>query len=322
MNTLGNERLRALLRYPSLTELSSRDAVIETGRVLVRTLYLVLPFLAYLFLKEFQTPLVQQNFEPLWPLWWSYAFPIPDDTLVNIVRLGFVISALTGLLFYKKWWSRVIVFIGIWQAQALASSFFLISHQWYVWLYVSFAFIFLPDAIWTERPDAETRRSFLLIIWWGQAIVMLMYSMAGMWKVVAGIDQTIHGMISGFSPHALSYQVASWVPQLQNEALFAPFVIAHPFLVWPAYLLVQYVQVFAVWTLIRPSLQRVWAFELTLFHIGTCLVMGIYFDPFIAILLILFFNSPFTQTPVSLRDVLYDLPLIGYGLRRLNVASQ
>lgn len=288
------------------------------GKTLVRILYLFLPFLAYLFLKDFPTPFTRQNFQPLWPLWWAHALSLDVDTLVNIVRFGFLASALTGLLLYKKWWGRAIVFLGIWQAQALASSFSHISHQWYLWLYVSLIFVLLPDTIWTGTRDTEKRRIFLLVIWWGQALVMLVYTMAGTWKVVAAIDQLLQGEIGGFSSYGLPYQVANWLPQLQNEAVLAPFVITHPLIVWPAYLLVQYMQLFALWTMIRPSLQKIWAFELVLFHIGTCLIMGIYFDPFIPIILILFFNSPFTLTSISFADTLYDLPLIGLVLKWLS----
>jgi hypothetical protein len=62
--------------------------------------------------------------------------------------------------------------------------------------------------------------------------------------------------------------------------------------------------------MVRPSLQKIWAFELILFHIGTTLTMGVSFTPFVLLLGLLFFNSPFGRN-TTIKEMLFDVPIFG-----------
>lgn len=134
--------------------------------------------------------------------------------------------------------------------------------------------------------------------------------MAGLGKVFAGFHQMMLGEINSFSVSAFAYQVADWLPKNQQEAFFGPFIIEHLFIGWVLYLISIYFQTFALWVMVRPSLQKIWAFELILFHIGTTLAMGVSFTPFILLLALLFFNSPFGRE-ATIKDMFFDLPLVG-----------
>ena len=304
------QRIKNLLRYPSLTVLSQDMTVMERAQTLVKYYYLVIPFLAFLFGEQWAIPLTEQNFSPLWPLAWAHYFSLNIDTTIVVIRLFFLAASLLCVSLYRYRIMRIFLFLAIWQAHAFMSSFGTLNHQWYPWVYTSFILIFLPD-IQNAVGGVAKKREYLLVIWWAQASLMLIYTMAGFWKFEVALQQFFWGQINGFSEHAFAYQIANWLPQLQHEALFGPFIITHPAVGWPFYVASHFFQLFALWTMIRPSLQKVWAYELVLFHIGVYLTMGIDFSPFILLLLVLFFNSPFTPPNRTLRTIIFDLPVIG-----------
>lgn len=302
--------IRNWLRYPSLTELSQNISVVRKAETLVKVFYVFFPIIAYNFFRNWPVPLTRENFEPIWPLFWSDALSLEGDVTVNIVRSVFLIASLLGLALYRYRLVRALIFLGVWQAHALSSSFGSFTHELYPWVFVSLIFIFLPtqsgeDAAW------ESNRRLLLMIWSAQAFLMLLYTMAGIWKFEAAFVQYLAGQIHGFSIEGFAYQVADWVPKLQREAVLAPYIIAYPLIAWPFYVISHFFQLFAFWTMIRPSLQKVWALELVLFHIGTFMVMGIEFDAFFLIVLALLFFSPFTPERVSMRQIFFDFPILG-----------
>ncbi len=300
--------IRALLQYPSLTQNAEDSSVRARAETLVRMFYILMPFMAFLFFTTHPTPYVQ-NFLALWPLFWADVLSLHVDAIGIAVRAFFLASALVGLALYRHRFARLLVFIGIWQAHAFISSFGEPNHQWYPWVIVALIFVFLPDR------DAEYRGT-LLVVWWAQAYLALSYTMAGVWKVLIALQQFVLGEIHGFSIVAFSYQVADWLPRIQNEALLGPYIIEHPFIAWPFYVLSHLFQLFTFWILFRPSLQRVWAFELIVFHMATYLTMGILFVPLIPLILLLFYMSPFIPAAVSARQIFFDLPIIGQIAKR------
>lgn len=318
--------IRRFLRYPSITALSKVPSVMAKAETLVMVFYAVLPFVAHLYFRSWALPLTRENLDPLWPLVWTHIFSLSDEVVVNIVRGAFLVTSIIGLALYRHRFARVVAFIGVWQAHALASSFGSPVHDLYPWVYSSFILIFLPGMRSASHADERNRR-YLLVIWWAQAMLMLLYSMAGLWKFHAALMQWMAGEVHGFAPLAFAYQVADWLPKLQQEAPLAPFIIAHAYIVWPFYVGSHFFQLFAFWTMIRPSLQKIWAIELILFHIGTYLVMGIEFDPFILIVIALLVFSPFVPDRVTFKQIFFDLPVIGqaaewYAKRRISVSRR
>jgi hypothetical protein len=309
--------LTSALQRISLTELSQNLSVITRGKVLVRVYYAILLYSSFIFLTEWSTATLPplDSFVPLWPLWWGHALGLSTVAVAQCVRIFFVGATFVGVLWYDRWYARLFVFAGIWQVHALASSFGIVSHPWYGWMFTSLIFVLLPDSIWRNEPAHETRRTFLLVIWWAQAYIMLTYTLSGIWKLLVGLQQTAAGEVSGFAPMGLAYQIADWLPKIQGEAIFGPFIITHPYIGWAMYLVVQYMQIFAIYTMIRPSLQKLWCIELVLFHFGTFLLMGITFSPFIPLLLALFFFSPFIPEAVSWRQIAFELPIVGQLLQ-------
>lgn len=316
--TLGDRArtiLRATLGYPSIGEQTAREGPFGKARDIVRYFYYHLVFLAVFFLPSWDNFLTRANFSPLWPIAWAKYTSFP--TVVTIVGFAFLTGALLGAFFYWHRIGRFLAFVGILQFHALESSFGQPSHQWYPWLYLSFLFLFLPDA-WGELDrSVEKRKKFLLIFWGAQALFLLTYSMSGIGKLWSAIVQLAHGQPNAFSPNAFALQIADWLTQMQATTLLGSFIIAHPLVGWPFYLAMLYLLLFAVLAAFRPAIQKLWAFGLILFHIGTYLTMRIYFFPPVILLLLLFFDSPFRSPGTTWRDILANLPFVGWAIERL-----
>lgn len=298
---------RTYIRPLSISALAHDADALARARVLISYYYYVLPLLAFSFL---QTSFAgRTNFEPFWPLWWAESFEF--TIVVNGIKLGFISATLLAVLFHRHLLVRLVVFLAIWQVHALESSFGNINHQWYGWLYTSFVFVLLPIGWHRASIAFERARTFLLVVWCAQALVMLTYTLAGMHKWIAVVTQYMAGEIHGLHPYAFAYQSADMVLRLQTEAILAPLVIMHPEWWWPFYVGFYLIQVTALWVMIRPSLQRTWAFLLIMFHFGTMLTMGITFSQSILLLLVLFFHTPFHQPYRSVRECMLDLPMLG-----------
>lgn len=301
--------IRKFLKGPSLTSFAKRASNMRTAKVLIKYYYLVVPYAAFLYATN--TIANRENFDPLWPLVWTQWLSIPYIDVVLFLKVGFIAAGLLGVFFYKKRWVRVLIFLAIWQIHALESSFSFINHQWYLWLYTSCIFIFLPD-IWNRIASIEENRKFLLAIWTAQAIGLLTYTMAGLWKFIFAFHQWSIGEVHGLAVSAFSYQVANWVPRLQAEAVLAPYIIAYPEISWPFYVTLHFIQIFAIWAMVRTSLQKIWGVLLFTFHVATLLTMGISFHPLAILIIVLYLNTPFTPDDMSVRRIIRDLPILGY----------
>lgn len=299
--------MRRMCRFPSLTELSRQPRVMARARILVEFYYYIFFFAAFLYTTG--NILSRPNFDPLPTIAWARYVDYP---MVVYLVFALVLSAgAAGALLSRYRSVRFLVFLVVLQLHAFESSFGGVNHQWYLWLYSSFIFVFLPD-IWTEKKrTADTDRLFLLAIWWAQAVAMMMYTLAGYHKLYAATAQWWAGQVGGFSVDAFAYQIADWLPRLQTQALMGPFIIEHPAVGWAPYVFIQFFQFFSLWVMVRLPLQRIWAWGLILFHIATFFTMGISFHPLILALIALFMYSPFIKEPYPFRDFLLDLPIIG-----------
>mgnify|MGYP001588344433 CR=1 FL=1 len=301
--------VRAHLYPPSLTTLAHDNRIMETARVMMLYYYSFLLYLSFQYLMSSTS--VRPGFEPLWPVAWATWFSFDYATTLALVRTLFFVAAFVSVFFFHTRAARIRVFLALVQAHALESSFGYINHQWYMWVYTTLIFVFLPNIWRTEKDTFENRRLFLLVIWCAQAIVTLSYTMAGLNKMIAAYIQNLAGEINALSIGNFSYIVADWIPKLQHEGLLAPWVINNPEWAWFPFMTLVFVQTFSWWVMIRTSLQRVWAVFIFAFHIGTYLTMGIEFNPLMMLIIFLFLNSPFIPEKTSLKRILSDLPLFG-----------
>lgn len=303
-------KLASFLKYfrpVSITEAAHDERIVTVGATLVSYFYYFAPFVAFYYAA---TPLkLKQNFDPLWPLFWTSPLGLSYANVVDVLAVFCIGTALLGAFLYRHRLVRFLVFLGFWQAHALESSFGTPNHQWYMWVYVSLIFVMLPD-IWRVRTPSKNR-IFLLYVWGAQALVALMYSMAGLTKVMEAVHQYLLGQINAFSMEAFAYQIAYFVPRLQERAALAPLIVEHPIVGWFPYVALVLVQLFSLWIMVRPSLSKPWVFFMVLFHFLTYFTMGIAFHPQIILVILLFFASPFAKPYTSFVEFLRDLPIIG-----------
>jgi hypothetical protein len=110
--------------------------------------------------------------------------------------------------------------------------------------------------------------------------------------------------------------VAQRLLETNGHSPLGPWMIDHSLLAWPMMQATLYLQLFAAVIVFRPSLQKIWAAGLILFHVFSFLILTINF-PFNCFFLGLFFLVE-RQPQTSLRRMLADLPLFGMVFRRMS----
>jgi len=253
-------------------------------------------------------------FTPLWPIFWA----ADAGSAGSVILLSLMTSAVLAVALPDHRWPKILVFLSFLSAAAFRSSFGLgsINHGHHFWIWIGFCFCFLPCGPQASlRSSKSERYRFLLTFFFTQALILLFYSMSGFWKIAAAIEALINGKISAFHPEALA-MIATWkMIQLDRITMFGPFLADHPWLGWPTYFWVIYIEIVALMVLCRPALHRLWGIMLIGFHIGTFLLLGINFPKHVLVLTILFVWSPFAIDPVGFRKALSCLPWFGWLFR-------
>lgn len=158
---------------------------------------------------------------------------------------------------------------------------------------------------------------FLLAFGAAAALILMFYSMSGLWKCLNAATALLGGRVGGFSPDAMAITLANRALQTGASPIWAELVIAYPILGWPLYLGLYYVELVAIAIVFRPALLQLWGVILILFHFGTLLFMDIVFPLHTLINALLFVLSPFALTSAGWRNMLAALPLLGWPVRAL-----
>src|SRR6185503_914833 len=216
-------------------------------------------------------------FEPRWPLFWTGHMDF--EASVQTIFIFFTLSALLACFLFNRRWVRVVAFIGALQFSALQNSFGTRDQHLDLWVWITLLFIWLPDVMRMKEVSDEAREKFLSVFWAAQALVLLIYSMSGMWKILAAIVQMSHGQVSIFSINATALYIATSLNRAttSDPSLLGPFLIAHPIITWLPLIGVLYVQCFAIWAAFKPELHRLWAFALIAFHLFNFLTLRVEF---------------------------------------------
>ena len=120
-------------------------------------------------------------------------------------------------------------------------------------------------------------------------------------------DQYFKGQATLFSPDAGVLHITTMLNRMQEPSLLGPLIVNYPLLGWIPLLLIVYLQFFSFVVAFRPSLHRVWAAALILFHVGTDLTgLSVFVAPS-ALFLVFLLGSPF-QISKSVRRTILDLP--------------
>jgi len=291
------------------------DKVCERAKSIVPFFYYFLLFIALLQLLQLRHISEFSIFSPRWAIFWADYFSF--QAAVTVILVFFAFSALIGAYFCRNRFGRIIAFLGFLQFHAFRASFGGPNHQWDLWLWVALILIFLPD-IWEKtKQSSREGKKFLIVFWGAQAFLLLTYSMSGIGKLLHAALQYFQGEAHLFMFNSAAFHVYSWLNAMQATSLLGQLIIEHPLLGWFPFMLILYVQVFAFLAAFRPSLHRVWALALVLFHMGTYFAMNAEFFYQVPLLFIFLFASPFHEPGTSWRKILSDFPIFGWALKFL-----
>lgn len=311
---------RATIDFPrSLEEHATYDRSVQRAMNVIPFLYFFLLYWAFNVTSMWlRRPLFSpEEFDARWPVSWLTLFSFEHAVLIMCCML--LAGALIGSIFFTRRIGRVIAFVAFFQFHAFLSSFGAPEHAMLVWIYPLFFIIFLPDIWHKQETTLLERKTFLIAFFGAQVYTGVIYFLAGLGKVTDGISNLLAGTGNFLAPDAFALHISFWLDSTSSTSVLGPFIVAHPFVGWPLFLFMLYMQVFTLWAVFRPSLHRVWGALLISFHIATFLTMDIVFINNIFLLAALFLNSPFERAETSWRERAMDLPLFGLLLKRILV---
>ncbi len=291
----------------------SRSDRYVAARTLVQAYYAVLFFIAVGSLYAWPGYLDTTELIPRWPVFWLRYVDLERG--ISLILWFYLVGSALGLILAKYRWARVVVFLSLLEYLAFKFSFGSINHGDHLGVLLSFMMIFLPPG-WTRSPPParKTRAATLLAFSAAQAMIMLTYSMSGMWKLVAVVSQTIQGEVSALAPSALARHVAEKLLSSDTTSLLGPWLIEHYWIGWPLMIGTLYLEFFALWAVPRPSLHRLFGLGLIFLHLATHLTLNVSFVQNTLWLALFFVFSPFNPDRPSWRQTARDLPLLGRWL--------
>ena len=311
MNPLSHRWLRSLRgRSPGAGTAWAGCLQTQTARaqILVRVFYAFVLYLAVGNMPEFASLAEPRELQLLWPVGWLGAV---DPAAGLRFLLGFfLVASFAAALRPGSRLLRIAAFVGLLWFVALKNSEGKIGHSLHLPVLVALAFIVLPRG-W-ERPDASRliRVSLLQVFAATQVLLLLTYTMSGLGKLGGGLYEWLSGQAHSFQIDGFARIVAERLLQTNSESVLGRWIIDHPWLGWPLLPGAIYLQLTAVIAAFRPSLHRVWASLLILFHVGNAFILTIYFPHSIFLLGLFFLASPFAPTGFDWRRVLEDLPIL------------
>lgn len=304
------------INYPQAIEEYARDTrAVERAMSVVPYLFFFLLFTAFSATAQWfsRPPFSSALFDPRITIFW--AGYVSFDTAVHIACGLFLVGSCMGSLFFNRRWARALAFFGLFQYHAFMSSFGAPEHNLLVFVYPLLFCIFLPD-IWRKKETTQLERKKFLVGFIGiQVYIGLIYSLAGLSKLVRGTQALVHGTANFLAPDAFALHIANWLPSTGGDSLFGPFIVAHPYVGWPLFLGMLYFQFFTLVAVFRPALHWMWGVFLISFYILNYFTMNIFYVDTFFLIAALFLNSPF-EKGFTWRERCGAMPLIGLLFRR------
>jgi hypothetical protein len=256
---------------------------------------------------------------PVWAVRWVNVTGIRLG--VSLIIWGSLAATLLAAVAPQRRVLRFLAAAGVWEFAALLNSYGGQTHGAHAWVWVSVIFIFLPDGEVAQITESTCRQQhFLLVFWLGQTTILLFYTFSGTMKLAAATLQMLHGQVGALSPEALPRHIAYALGE-GRPAIPWPigdFLVNHPFVAWPMFLLAIYLESCSLIVAFRPAAQRVWAIGLILMHLMIYFAMAIMFSWQILLVGLMVLTAPLAGNERVLGD-LSSLPLLGdlwHALRR------
>ncbi len=182
-----------------------------------------------------------------------------------------------------------------------------ISHAAHPVVWAGIAFCFLPG--W-KNDSSERCRTYLASFFGAQVLVCLLYTCAGLSKVI-GIAYDWHQGVTWLNSEALTLLFADkW--RGSHHYLTAALFLSNPWVSWLSSAGVLYLEIGALFAVFRPRLHRPWALGLLLMHAMVLLTMRIEFQPSAFIVGLILLCSPFAPAKVQMKETFLDLPVVRF----------
>jgi hypothetical protein len=301
--------------------LLARDRL-TAAQVLVSAFYAILLFFAAGSLFTWQSYLDTTDLAPRWPVFWLRWVELRSGIAAILwLHLG---AAVLGATLARYRLVRILVFVSLLELLALRFSFGAVNHGDHLGVLLAFVLVFLPAGFdrrlrshRRDRRDRRTTAATLLVVGACQGLIMLTYSMAGLWKVGGVVEQWLRGeLVTYLHPHGLATQVAAKMLEDDGPTLLGPWIVEHAWVGWLPGVAALYLELFALWAAARPSLHRVWGVGLVLLHLSTHLTMGVGFPQNVLWLALFLVLSPLRPRDGVWWRAARDLPILGGWLAR------
>ncbi|HSF94611.1 MAG TPA: hypothetical protein VLA52_06245 [Thermohalobaculum sp.] len=291
-------------------------AMFDRAHLLVQMFYVLSLFKFYSAARGFWPMPPVETMDLLWPLWWlEYAGTQAGAFILSNL---FIVAGVGGIIFWRYLPMRILVSVALLQHAAHSSSFGAINHGFHEWFWISVCLWFLPNGSYdTLRVSRAARVQFLTAIAAAAGLILLFYSLSGLWKCSTAFLQLVTGEFGGFSPYAMTKTVVTRAMWTNSDPLWGGLVINWPLLGWPMYVGLYYVELVAIFIIFRPVLLRAWGIILILFHIGTFTFLDIIFPDHVLINAMFFFLTPIATRNPDWRAMAAALPGLGIPVRMI-----
>ncbi len=277
------------------------DSAYDIVQNAVKYSYLFFMMLVFLQLSNVED---YQNMEILDPVWPIVPFSgIPPVALALIFKSTMIVM-LTVLFFLpRKRLFRGLFFIFFFLDISLGNSFGKVDHGTYLPLLLAFFLALLPG----EKESNHEYKSILMYAT-AQFFLLMAYSLTGFWKVFWGGIELFTKDVSLFSPLTLRNTII-YKFELTGSTLVGSWFLEHYVIGYIVYLIVVYIELFAIVIFFKGNLHKIWGGLLMAIHIGIELILGVNFYQNVFVLGILLVYSPF-HMQTNFKDTLLSLPVV------------
>lgn len=268
-------RLRRLAGGPcrEATRWRAHDRMAHDGWLLVRAFYAICLALHYTAWARVAAAIRGLDSETaLWPVAWMAPFAgdvAAQAFFVFSFAVGFAAFAAPGVRAF-----RCLAALSALFHAALYSSWGGINHSWHEMVWIAALLCLLPSQGATGR-EANVRT--IMVVASVALMLLMFYSLSGAYKVWHATVALLSGEFGGFSPFAMAHTVARRAAATFSSPPLAEFIIYNPWVGWPLYLGVYYIEFVAILVAFRPRLLPIWGLALIAFHLGTVAFLGIAF---------------------------------------------
>lgn len=233
-----------------------------------------------------------------WPVYWLEIGDIKQQMVLIPIALFLVNCMLViwqGSRLLRALFSLLLLFVA-----AIGNSYGGIGHGWHLMIWISLLLVFLPTT--SEDVTRAQKVMTLSVIVYVQTTILLSYSMAGTGKLLYGFQSLFQGHAGGnFSPDGFASLLADRMIIGLGQDIFGDFMVGQPQLGRALFIFTILCQTASLAVAFLPRLHRLWGLILISFHLGTALLMGIYFGTHVLWLAIFLVCSPFAIDRPMLR---------------------